>query len=306
MKGDFMVRMKKPVTLILMVTFLLMLGMVFSVSTASADTEKAKEDFNKALNFEKDGNTDAAILSYQSCISGDPNFVDAYINLGAIYFAKRDYEKALSMYKTATEKDNKNVDAFANLGRVEYTLKKYLEAETAFKSALSLKEDPELYKELGKVYYKKKNYDDVISTFNKYHAAGKGDYLTYYMLGKAYQLKDNNTEAINALKQSINLKSDYYSAHSTIGQIYLSQEKYSSAAGAFKAAMDADPKNYRAAYNYAVAVESSNPENYSSNINNWEKFIKIAKSNPKAKRDLTVAQQHVKELKDALEKANLQ
>jgi len=301
-----MVRTKKPITSFLVLALLFVFGLSFAALPVAADTEKAKEDFNKGLSFEKDKNIDAAVLSYQSCIAADPNFVDAYINLGAIYFTKKDYEKALQMYKTATEKDNKNVDAFANLGRIEYTLKKYLEAETAFKSALALKEDPEIYKELGKVYYKKNNYDDVIITLNKYHTSGNGDYLTYFMLGKAYQQKDNSTDAITAFQKSIDLKSDYYSAHSSIGQIYLAQEKYNLAAGAFKSAMNADPNNYRAAYNYAVAVESSNPENYSSNIANWEKFIKIAKVNPKAKRDVTVAQQHVKELKDALEKSDLQ
>ena len=70
--------------------------------------------------------------------------------------------------------------------------------------------------------------------------------------------------------------------------------------------MKANPKKFRAAYNYAVAVEQSNPEKYSTNIANWETFIKVGKSYPKAKKDVAVAQEHVKELKDALEKSNLQ
>ena len=97
-----------------------------------------------------------------------------------------------------------------------------------------------------------------------------------------------------------------YNAHSSLGSIYLAQEKYNSAAGAFSAAMKADKKKYRAAYNYAIAVESSNPEDYDTNIANWEKFINLAKNNPKAKNDVGIAREHVAELKKAKEQAALQ
>ncbi len=77
------------------------------------------------------------------------------------------------------------------------------------------------------------------------------------------------------------------------------------AAAAFKAALKAKPKKYLASYNYAVAVESSNPDNYTRSIQVCEDFIKLAKKNPKAKTSVANAQQHVKELKEAAEQADL-
>ena len=97
-------------------------------------------------------------------------------------------------------------------------------------------------------------------------------------------------------------KSDYYNSHFALGQIFLGQEKYSTAAGSFKAAMRADSKKYRAAYNYAVAVESENQDAIDTNIENWNAFIKLAKNNPKAKNDVAVAEQHVKDLQERKEK----
>ena len=287
---------------------ILLITIFFSMSlfsTVAADTEKAKASFNEGLKLEKEGAIDGALIAYNACVSQDPTYVDAYINMGSIYFSKKDYENALQSFKKATENDSKNIDAFSNLGKVEYILKKYAEAEVSFKAAIAIKPSADLYKELGKVYYKKKNYKETISAFNSCHEAGGGDYMTYYMLGKSYQKTGSNTEAINALKAS-NSKQSNYLSHSTIGQIYLSQEKYNQAADAFKNALKADGKKYRAAYNYAVAVESSDPENYTVNIENWNNFINIAKGDQRAKNDVNVAKQHVKDLEEAKEKANLQ
>ncbi len=298
---------KKPI--VLFVTFLTAVLAVSLVvpTTLLADTEKAKEHFNAALQAEQGGNQAAAITSYEAALGEDASFVDAYINLGAIYFQQKQYDKALQNFKVATEKDKKNADAFANLGRVQYALKKYAEAEIAFNSAIALKDsDPGYYKDLGKVYYRKKNNEEVVATFTKCHQLGGGDYLTFYMLGKAYENTGNTDQALAALKKSAELNDKYDNAHSAMGAIYLSQEKYRSAAGAFKSAMQADPANYRAAFNYAVAVESSDPESYDTNIANWETFIRVGSKNPKAKSDVAVAKEHVKELKAAKEKANLQ
>ena len=284
-----------------------LIALLSFTASSFADAAKAKEAFNQGLEFEKANNKMGAIASYQLCIKEDPNYIDAYINLGTINFVNRNYDAALSNFKTATEKDSKSFDAFTNLGKVQYKLKKYAEAELSFKSALSLKEDAGAYKELGKVYYKKKNYAEVIAAFNKSHELGGGDQLTYYMLGKAYKNSGKKAEAIKALKKSASIKPDYYLAHSTLGQIYLNDGKYTAAAAAFKKAMKSKSKRrYRAAYNYAIAIETSDPESYAVNIANWQKFIKMAKGNPGAKNDISTAQAHVKDLQAALEKSKLQ
>lgn len=304
MKGYTMAQIKKQVASPLILLLVMFFSIVL-VSSIFADTEKAKESFNKGLEYEKNGDKTAAMTAYRACVKEDPNYVDAYINMGSIHFANKEYEKALEMFKTASEKDPKNVDAFSNLGKVQYILRRYAEAEASFKSAIALSPSAELYENLGKVYYKKKNYKEVIDAFTKCHEAGGGDHITYYYLGRAYEKTGNTSQAKIAFNSSIKKKNNY-NAHYALGSMYLSEEKFQNAASAFKAALKSSPTKYRAAYNYAIAVESGDPENYTENIKNWEDFIRIAKKNPKARQDVTVAEQHVKELKDAQEKANLQ
>jgi tetratricopeptide (TPR) repeat protein len=113
---------------------------------------------------------------------------------------------------------------------------------------------------------------------------------------------DRLTDAIAAFNKALSLKSNYYSAHFALGQIYLGQENFSKAASAFKAAMRSNPKKPKAAYNYAVAVESQDPENMEANIANWDKYIQLAKKDAKERNSLGVAQGHVKALQEALDK----
>ena len=126
------------------------------------------------------------------------------------------------------------------------------------------------------------------------------------MLGKGYQKTEKSDQAIKAFKKSVTLKKKNYNAQFAMGQIYLSQQKFQSAAGAFNKALKANPKKHRAAYNYAVAVESNDPENYVKNISAWERFIKIAKKNPRARKEMASAEGHLKELKEAKRQADLQ
>jgi tetratricopeptide (TPR) repeat protein len=294
----------KPVIIIFTAVFTFLWAVI--PSPAGADTQKAKENFNAGVKAMEAGKVDEAILAYKAAISEDPEFVDSYLNLGAIYFEQKDYEKAREMFQTATEKDKTNAIAFANLGRVEYVLKKYVEAEAAFQTAISLdKNNPELYKELGKVYYKKRDYPKVVETISKCHELGGGDYNTYYMLGKGFQKQDKTQKAIEAFKKSIELK-DNYRARSALGRIYLAQEKFKQAARQFQAALKVEPKGWRAAYNYAVAVQSSDPENYDANIKAWQRFVKLAKNIPKAKNQVAEAKRVIKDLQEAKKQAELQ
>jgi protein O-GlcNAc transferase len=287
-------------------TVMVMLLWAASPSSVNADTQKAKEYFNSGIKAKEAGKIDSAITSYKAAIQEDPDFIDSYLNLGAIYFEKGDYDNARQMFKTVTEKDKTNAAAFANLGRVEYTLHKYVEAETDFQAAIALDaKNADYYKEMTKVYYQKQDYPKAVETVLKCHQLGGGDANTYYILGKGYEKQNKMQDAMDAFNKSIELE-DNYKARSTLGQIYLNQQKYPKAAEQFKAALKVEPTAWRAAYNYAIAIQSHNPEDYDTNLKAWEDFVKLAKNIPKAKNQVDEAQRVIKDLKAAKEKAELQ
>lgn len=303
-KGELMFVKSAKRTLSLFVVLLLSL---VTVGTALADTEKAKENYNKGIEYKKAGNLDAAVIVFTAARSEDPEYIDAWIQLGACYYGLKEYQKALESFTRATEKAPTNAEAFANLGRVQMHLKKYEKAQATLQTAVSLApDDAAAQLELCKAYHYGRKYGDVISVANKLHEAGGGNHTSWFILGKGYQKTDKPTKAIPALKKSIELKSNYYSPHFALGSIYLSQRKYGKAASAFKAALKAKPTAYRASYNYAVAVHSGDSEDYATIIKVYEAFIKLAKKNPRAKTLVAEAREIVKVSKVAQEKANLQ
>ncbi len=290
--------------------FLIILISIFLLSAtlfAEGDKEKAKEHFNAGLTASQGGKTDEAILGYQAAIAEDPLFIDAYINLGAIYFNKNDFQSALTMYRTATEKDPKNATALSNLANVEYELKRYAEAQGHLNTAIGMTpKDASLYKDLGKVLFAKRDYEEAIKAANKCHELGGGDHVTHYIQGKSFQKLEKPTEAIGCFEKSVQLQQKNYNALFALGQVFLSQGKYLNAANYFDQALKASPTKHLAAYNYAVAVESHEPENYPKNIEAWEKFIRLAKNNPKARTELSEAENHLKELREAKKQVDLQ
>lgn len=270
---------------------------VFS-SAALAQNEPAAEAYNKGVQAQQAKNLDSAAIYYQQAIAADANYYDAYLNLGAIQYQQGNYDDALKTFKTAAEKKPDNVDAYANVARVEFVAKRYPEAEEAYKKALVNGQDrTDLQKELAKVYFLRSNFPLVIETVEKVHAANAADDESWYMLGKAQEKQEMTKEAIAAYEQSIAAREQNYQAHFALGNIYLQQQNYAKAAEQFKAALEDDPKAFRAAYNYAVSMESANGDNVDANIANWEEFIRIGKNHPKAKQDVAIAQQHVAELK---------
>lgn len=275
-------------------------------ATAQVDTAQAKEAYNEGIKASQAGKLDEAALQYRAAIKYNPDYADAHLNLGAVLFERKEYDQALESFEKAVSLSPKNVDALANLGRVEYVLKRYDAAAQAFQKAIEI--DPknaDLYKELGKTYYYQNDYANTLQTLDKYHGLGGSDWQTHYMVGKSYEKTNREDLAIDALKKSTAVENNYY-AQFTLGQILMGQEKYAQAASAFKAALAADKSKYLASYNYASAMEYSDPENYQKNVGIWEDFVRLAKNNPKAKRQVAQAQEHIKQLREALEAANLQ
>jgi tetratricopeptide (TPR) repeat protein len=277
----------------------LVLALVAVIAQAEVDN-KAKEAYNKGVTAAKAGKADEAIAAYKEAIGIDANYFDAYMNLGALLFEKGTYDDALKAFQTASEKNPKSVEAFANVGRVNLTKRSYVEAEAAYKKAIALDDkNVELQKELAKLYKQKGDYPSLVQTCDKINQMNGADDQTWFLLGFAYAKLDKTTEAVAALEKSIALKPKNAPAQSSLGQIYLGKEDYVQAAKCFKAALAADPKNYAAASNYAMAIETKSPDDYATNIANWVEFIRVAGSNPRAKDAVATAQQHVKELKDA-------
>jgi len=81
---------------------------------------KEPQNYNEIIlcgvNFLKSNNFDKARNYFQKAITINPDYPNAFHNLGLVYFKQTNYNMAVKYFKTAIEKDSKYADSYLTLG----------------------------------------------------------------------------------------------------------------------------------------------------------------------------------------------
>ena len=94
--------------------------------------------FTEAVRAEEAGRLDEAIEKYESVFALLPRHAASAINLGTIFYNRRDYVRAEQFYRMATESDTSYALGFFDLGNVLDELKQLPEAIEAYRQAVAL------------------------------------------------------------------------------------------------------------------------------------------------------------------------
>ncbi len=259
----------------------------------------AKESYNLGLEAQQKGDTLDAITYYKAAITADANLSDAYLNLGSIYFAQKQYGEAMINFKRTTELSPTDGLGFSNLGKSYYAMKQYDNALSAFQGAASA--DPSnsaVKKEIGKIYYNLKNYDECIKAYEDFFKTDTDAYA-FYQCGMAYRKKKQSNKAITYFKKAVVANPNHFGSQYNLANIYRERESYSQAMTHYNTAKTLNPKHWRTFYNYAICVHSSDPENYDAIIAAYKSFLKVARKAPKARKFIGPTEKVVKDLEDA-------
>lgn len=80
--------------------FIVILTLIFSVAPALAQlTNEAKVEYNKGIDFYNQAQYEKAVECFKNATELNPNYIDAYYNLGALLEFLNDQEGALSAFK---------------------------------------------------------------------------------------------------------------------------------------------------------------------------------------------------------------
>ncbi len=136
------------------------------LSSFSDNSAKAYDYMAKA--YLQDGNTDAAIKTYQEAIKSYPTRADFHTSLGDIYYNQGQLSEAEAEYKAAIDIDSESTDSHYGLGQVYLNSERYSEAETQFKKVVGLSPRSSIgYYGLGQTYRKMGNYSDALTQLDK-------------------------------------------------------------------------------------------------------------------------------------------
>lgn len=118
--------MKKLLIILLM---LANAGCVFAQSAYTPSTE-AKLEYNTGIDYFKTGQYDKAITAFRQAVNIDPNYIDAYYNLGSILEYLHQDEQALAVFKQIIVRKPDDYEAVFKAARISARLEQTEKAKT--------------------------------------------------------------------------------------------------------------------------------------------------------------------------------
>lgn len=169
---------------------------------------EASANYNKAIDYSKQGDLETAIKYYYKAIELDSNYVDAYDNLGVIYrrlgkynLAKECYKKSISIYPDGiTAHQNLAIihTLQNNKDSIVYEYEKIIEIDS---------NNPEGYFGLGNYYMNLYKFELAINYALKaleIYKENKSDYISdaQHLVGLIYFYDGDNKKAKKYLKRA--------------------------------------------------------------------------------------------------------
>ncbi|MBR1754455.1 tetratricopeptide repeat protein [bacterium] len=103
--------------------FAVMVAMlIFTINSAFATGTEALLLYNKGLDYYKIGLYDEAISYFKRSIEADPDFTDAYFNLGSVHEFLQQYDEALAVFRQVVVRNPEDYDSVYHAAWLSYKL----------------------------------------------------------------------------------------------------------------------------------------------------------------------------------------
>ncbi len=281
----------------------------------AAKMEKAAAPTKSARGFEayvkgrgasllgtKAGNETAADLLGRA-VELDATFVAAQYALGLAHLALGNRWKAAAQFRASTQLDPTFPEPYKALGDLFLTAPRRLfdQAVEAYQKALEIRPFyADAYVGLGDARAAKGEVDGAISSYQTALVHNPGNSKVQVSLGKIYYAeKGLYYESVGAYKKAIELDPQSLEARMGLGEVYEDKGLYEDAIREYRKVVDLDAQHTGALYNLALVYEKVDPREA---IAQWERYIQIAVLLPSEKDWVDVARQHLKKLREQVER----
>ena len=150
-----------------------------------------------------------------------PEWSETFVNIGASSFALAQYKDAADAYRQAIRLDDDNPDTQYALGLSLNKLNRTDEEILAYKRAIALKPDhANALERLGLAYFKQKRYADAAVQFEQLRTY-KPDAKTYNYLGESYLESGKADESLSAFNNAVGYDPDFEKARYNLGRAYV-------------------------------------------------------------------------------------
>lgn len=142
---------------------------------------------NMGYAWEIRGQSRKAIEFYEQAALAEPRLSFIRLDIARNKRALKDFDGARAEVERAIQIDPQDVQAYDDLGVMYFTDQKYKLAADNFEKAIQVNPDfGQAYGHMGWVFYALKNYEDAIVSFEKAISMGQTNVGYYYQLGLSY------------------------------------------------------------------------------------------------------------------------
>ncbi len=226
----------------------------------SGDVKALKE---LAIQQQVLGKYDEAIVNFEKALAMQPNDSASYVNLGAVYFKKKEFTKAEDNFRKAIETNPNNPNAYYNLA----------------------------------VIMEKKDIKKAIELYNKSLSLNPKNSSIYFNVSKLFLMNKNIEKAIEMLEKVLDINPNDLNALMNIAVLNSRLKNYDKAMKYFAKAKTLDSKNPRLLLNIAVAYGVM--EEYEKAVDMLKKAIDIDDNIPELYSNLAYTYHKMGKLDDA-------
>ncbi|HNP23671.1 MAG TPA: tetratricopeptide repeat protein [Panacibacter sp.] len=208
--------------------------------------KEAKTFFELGYAYENLSKNDDALVSYKKTLELYPEYYDAAMKVGNLYYGKNDYQSALDYYLTYLKSDDVDNFYYYRAGWCCNDLEKYNDALNYLQQYNPEENDDKAkkYEEIAYSYYSLEKNDDAIENYKTALGYSPDHGTALRGLGNVYYDTEDYDEAQKYFEQAIssdeeNSKNCYYK----LGWIYNDKEQYDDAVNILKKAVEYDPED---------------------------------------------------------------
>lgn len=242
---------------------------------------------------------DSATDFLGKALEQDGNFALARYQLGMVLLATNNRWKAVGEFRKAIQLDPNFAEAYKNLGDLLRLSPRRLfdQAIESYTKAIDLQPDfAEAYVGRGDAWQAKGSFDNAIAEYKKALDLDPENARVYVGLGRIYyNEKSLYHEAVTAYTKAIQLDPALLEAHLALGEVYEEKGLYQEAIARYGKVLEMEPKHPTAHYGLALAYEKVDR---AKAIEMWEQYIEIASGVASEKDWLDIARKHLKKLKE--------
>ena len=170
----------------------------------------------------------------------------SFNNSGNVYYAKKDYDRAIQDYDQTIRLNPSYALAFYNRGLAYYNKKDYGRAIEDYDQAIRLNANyASAFNNRGNVYRAKRDYDRAIQDYNEGIRLDPKYAAAFNNRGNVYRDKKDYDRALHDYDRAIQLNPNYALAFNNRGIAYRAKKDYNRSLADYEAAARIDPKAAR-------------------------------------------------------------